>query len=150
MRRIVLLVVAVAGLGFAPAPFLKKPVPAEADLKALQGEWVEARASVSGGAAEKQEIDTRIVVAASRLAFIQDGKETVRWNFALDPRTRPKTMDMGAGSADEPVCYRLIYRLEGDTLILSQRMGGGEGGARPTSFEPGLGLIVAEYHRKKP
>src|SRR5687767_13832986 len=107
VRRMALML-AVVPLGFAPAPFLpSKPPSAEADLKALQGEWQLIRVGVKG----------RMRALAYELpphTFDGDRFQTISvpgtclWRVRLDPRKSPRQIDLvnTVGGA-WPCIYRL-------------------------------------------
>jgi uncharacterized protein (TIGR03067 family) len=145
-NRKAIAVLAVAALGFAPAP-LPKPDPSQVDLKKLQGTWVVVSDRYEGGA--KSDPGLKAVVAGDRLTYIQDGKPMLPWVLTLDARQSPKTLDMRiSGRADRGALCRAVYSLEGDTLKLSHN---GNWKDRPkdmTGTAPGTYLRV--FKRLKP
>src|SRR5262249_54414790 len=101
----------------APVPFPKpmKPVTADSELRALQGEWVRVRRSLNGGPLADCDGATTAVFRGGRLSFLHKGGASARWLVALGPSKEPRWMDLkdadGSGKTIQGV-----YRLEGNTL----------------------------------
>ncbi len=147
MRRLFPLLAALS-LGFAPAPFLaQKPTSVEADLKALEGEWEQVSEAVDGGAPMPPPYPISDVFAGGRLATTHGGEVASRWRVTLSPTATPKAMDILGESPDNfhGLLIRLVYRIEGDMLTVCYR----PNKPRPSGFEPGEGVRVVIYKRKK-
>jgi uncharacterized protein (TIGR03067 family) len=144
--RACLLLVAVACLAFAPAPFPRRSRPVTGDLKALQGEWVWTKGTLAGG---DFVMDTSSLSVSGRtLTHLTRGQATARWAAELDTAKEPKRLDCRHLETGRLAVLQ-IYRLEGDTLTLCWRNDESENG-RPIDFEGGVGLGTSVYKRKKP
>jgi uncharacterized protein (TIGR03067 family) len=136
MPRLILIVVSVLLLGFAPVPF-PKPDTSEADLKAMQGDWVETTA-------EGEVLWARFDGAS--LKIIRSGEIVGRFTLTLNGAIRPKSMDLYLGQATSEIALRCIYKFERETLTIYC---GKQGGDRPRAFIlKGAGQAV--YRRKLP
>jgi uncharacterized protein (TIGR03067 family) len=149
MRKTYALLLASLALGFAPVPPYR-PKANQAGLKAIQGEWVRARHTISGRAASPAA--ATLVIAGDRLSYGQapvPGQPS--WQIKLDERRGPKVLDrewVVPGSMLGE-CWRGIYTVEGDTLTLCSVVGWSEA-ARPADFSgKETGHIVEVFKRRK-
>jgi uncharacterized protein (TIGR03067 family) len=139
MRAVVLFVVAVGSLAFAPAPFPRSAQREGGDdLKKLQGTWV--RTSLNG----KPE-NVTAHVKGDRMLY--DSKDDA-WVITLDTSHKPKRVDFVR--VDGKMNFRGVYRLEGDTFTYSLLMNVNDAD-RPLDFEATRpGAWVGVYKRQKP
>jgi uncharacterized protein (TIGR03067 family) len=130
MRKSLLLLV-VASLAFAPAPFPRagKRGSNESDLKKMQGRWDR----VGLGTGEKPRPSTCLVtITGTRMQFPAADDA---WVLTLGTTSNPKWLD--AKRVNNPnSLFRGIYKFEGDALIIYWR-GPDANPARPTDFTPG-------------
>jgi uncharacterized protein (TIGR03067 family) len=111
--RLVLPMLAVWSLGFAPVP-LPRPDPAKEDLKRLQGAWVLAF-SVKNGLREDQSQKGVWRIEGNRITTMLDGRKITTVSIVLDARTTPRSIDIiSSASGGARVPGR--YSVEGDTL----------------------------------
>jgi uncharacterized protein (TIGR03067 family) len=147
MRLIVPLILFALPLWAAPAPFLpRKMTPAEADWKALQGEWEMIRCNYDGRK-DEPDSDHRMVYARGRLTILQKRVVPIVHRITLDTSRSPRVMRHGCKVEGEWThLYEAIYLLEGDTLTecvaYSRRL--------PSKFTPCEGVIVLVFKRKRP
>jgi uncharacterized protein (TIGR03067 family) len=144
MRTTLLVLAVSAALAFAPAPFPKPSRHAtdQDDLKKLQGEWYRVEYD---GRPERPPLHVRIV--NDRLEFISSSGAYV---ISVDPRKRPKRIDIRNGPDEQPPSYRGVYRLDGDTFTYCLRSNVTEAD-RPLHFDTGRqGAWTAVYKRSKP
>jgi uncharacterized protein (TIGR03067 family) len=106
----------------APAP-PGKADPSKAELKTLQGEWVEV-ASSRGGVPDPQPVSSpaRLVITGDRMAYggkddsLMDPRE---WVIRLDVCERPKVFDTRLkGKWTRPKVYHGVYSLDRVTLTI--------------------------------
>jgi uncharacterized protein (TIGR03067 family) len=142
MSRTVLLLLAAVSLGFAPAPFLpRKLTPVEAELKALQGAWVETSRFLNG---------TDEVRSGGYEVSFEGNLERTKSDqvkIVLDATKSPCRMV----ETDEVTEYHLlrIYRLKGDTLTLCHYLDARSECAYPPDFTPRAGVLVQVLKRKR-
>src|SRR4051794_30463429 len=109
MLRLMLIVVVALALGFAPVPF-PKPDPSAADLKAIQGEWVNASRPTIGYKVEK---DT--------MGVYDHGELCTRLRIVLKGATLPKSFEMFNVTYDpddpSPTVHG-VYKLDKATLTI--------------------------------
>jgi uncharacterized protein (TIGR03067 family) len=125
------------------APALKEsPKP-----PALVGRWECTALTVSGKADPQWKGLEYEFTADGTWVIYRDGK-------VIDQTGRTYKHDPTAGPAAVDVCERAdgtaepgIYRLDGDVLRLALRVSEAR---RPTSFDPGEGLMTFEFRRVKP
>ena len=149
MRRFLPLI-AVLSLAFAPAPFPRplKLDPGKEDLKKMQGEWVEIARNSDGVPIESIRGNWSVMVVGDRISWRHSGDEYTRWRVTLDTSKSPRAMTLtNEAPADRVgVIAHSRYRVEGDTLTYCRAFDG----ALPASLEPGQGVLVSLYKRKRP
>ena len=132
-------------------PFLaKKLSPAEADLKALQGEWDVVRCSAfSRGRVASEPTDGWTTTIDEALFTIWHKGIGERWRITLGPPRRPGELDLVCHlglNSDERKC---IYRLQADTLTLGwPSIKDGVAGRPPALDSDGVTTLV--FKRRKP
>jgi uncharacterized protein (TIGR03067 family) len=138
MHRILPLL-AVLCLGFAPAPFPRDREAAE--LKKLQGDWVEVYSVMEGVKAVR---DTAFTVSRNRVALV-----TTRYAIKLDASRHPARLDLvGVDGAIKGEVVLGVYQIKDDSWTICYSSAEI---ARPTTFDgsrPGHYLHV--FKRKKP
>jgi len=144
MRHVLPLLVLML-LAFAPAPQPRaKPDTTAADLKTLQGVWLQVSSTTDVRSVATSEITVSIEGTQMRFAF--DGRPTMAWSFTLDGRPTLPCLDREEIRFPANGILRGIYRLDGDTLTLHSRRG-----VRPDNFSgKGEGVIVQVFRRKMP
>src|SRR5437763_14137379 len=106
MRTTLLALAVSAALAFAPAPFPKPSRHVEQDdLKAIQGDWYRVEYD---GQPEQPPLHVRIV--GDQLNFISASGS---YTLAVDPKKRPKRIDIRNSPTEQVPSYRGVYRLEG-------------------------------------
>jgi uncharacterized protein (TIGR03067 family) len=143
----------------APAPLPRAPKQNGAgELKKMQGTWAVVSRTVNGSES-KNRIDT-VVIAGDHLQFLVMGEVRTEWAITLDVTKNPKVFDRARaavrgrtaerGGKSEPLVFRGIYHLEGDTLrIVSTMVRGSQ--ERPSDFQAArLGETLYILKRKKP
>jgi RNA polymerase sigma factor (sigma-70 family) len=131
-------------LAGTPAATAEEP---KTDQEKLQGSWVLVAGDMNGDPAPEGYIGNfRAVFKGNKLVFrTKDDKPIPRfsreWTFQLDPKAKPKAIDLQSGD------HRAagIYALEGETLKLC---GAEAGGKRPTEFKGGPGLLFLTLKRE--
>ena len=123
MRSLLLPLVLIC-LAFAPAPF-PKPDPNKAEQKKLQGTWAVVRRTINGTDYTTRTIDT-VEIVGDRIRFLVQGDLRTEWAFTIDVTKKPPILDRkkvwgkaapaAKAAKSEPLLYRGIYRLDGDTL----------------------------------
>jgi uncharacterized protein (TIGR03067 family) len=105
---------------------------AKKELKKLEGEWIVKSVETSAGKREFGDELATVTFTGSKIFWFpwkQKGEVV-----ALDPTANPKTLDIKTVRKDrEDTVGELIYKIDGDTLILATFKG--EGKKRPTSFD---------------
>jgi uncharacterized protein (TIGR03067 family) len=143
MRATLLVLAAFGCLAFAPAPFPKTTRHVEQDdLKTIQGDWYRVEYD---GQPEQPPLHVRIV--GDQLNFISaSGSYTLN----LNPKKRPKHIDIRNSPNEQSPGYRGVYRLDGDTFTYCLRSNVAEAD-RPLHFDTGRqGAWTAVYKRSKP
>jgi uncharacterized protein (TIGR03067 family) len=132
MPRRTLLVVSLSLLvGFAPAPFPRPRRTAEKDdLQRIQGTWEVIQYERGGSDLLRSYKEVRIAFEGGRMTFHFDGRIGSRWDFVLEPASRPRALTRTHVGSKGRVA-RGIYRFEGDRLILCDH----HSGPRPTEFD---------------
>ncbi len=106
MCRPALLLLAAACLGFAPAPFMPRPV--RGDLERLQGVWVG-----EGGALVA-------TFKGNTLTYHRNGSLIRTYNLTLHTDLSPRGYDLDEpGSRRDRLHFKGVYRFDGDdTLVM--------------------------------
>jgi uncharacterized protein (TIGR03067 family) len=133
MWRMLLLLVLLASLGFAPAPFLEKKRK-RSPLDELQGSWF-----ASG---------TEARIVGDNLTYYRNGTPTgPSYALTINPTASPREYDARGVGKWSSLNFDGIYKIEGDTLTMCSVS---RGGTRPKVFVAtgGAGLYIMT--RKKP
>jgi hypothetical protein len=135
--RLALLLLAAASLGFAPVPFVVRPVkktPEMAARESLLGHW-------HNPASPSVVVD----ITPTELAYINSGVRNNVYRMTLDVTKVPFKYDCRKPGAN----FVGLWKIEGDKLTLyynGERAGVADGG-RPTSFT--AGGMAEVYYRVK-
>lgn len=134
------------GLTAAPTPKDKEKVK---DEDAIQGTWKIESFDSGGG----QNAPPKEALDSMRLTFKKDGKmemtggpggQSRDGEYKMDPKAKPKTIDLIADGRPAPG----IYELDGDTFKLC--MSEGQNAARPEEFKAGgMRTVVVTFKRVK-
>src|SRR5262245_51877078 len=108
--RYVLPLLAVVPLGLAPVP-LPKPTLAQADLKAMQGDWV-LTSTICDGSETNVGVNLAWRIKGNGLSHVLEGTVNPPLTITLGGSKGYRTMNM---KIDGTTCLA-IYRLDGDTL----------------------------------
>jgi uncharacterized protein (TIGR03067 family) len=121
-KRAALLGAAGLALAFAPAPF-PKPDPSKAELKRLQGTWVQTLCTRGGTpVAVASQGELTVVIAGDRMTYNAAGGGGSEWVITLDARTKHRIMDLTGVGRSAGNNFLGVYRLQGDTLTLCSRL----------------------------
>jgi uncharacterized protein (TIGR03067 family) len=145
MRKIMLLLLPIAALGFAPAPvFREKPNDPDAVLRRFEGDWrvVSCR---SGGRNVMVGTTFRIRVEKDRWRFIEGtpAVQPIPFTIALDTLSKPMRIDWRKGGSH----LKGIFALSGDRLHYSWRMA--DSGYPQSLSAPAPEDCVLEAEREK-
>src|SRR5262245_8248457 len=125
-RRCILLLSLCLAVGFAPAPFPRadrRPKP----INEMLGRW--------------ERPGTKLEITHDRFTHSADYDYALTLNVSVNPRTYDIR---GVGRSNAGWEFRGVYKVEGDTLILSYNSGTN----RPLGFDgPGKGSINEVYKR---
>jgi uncharacterized protein (TIGR03067 family) len=138
MRTMLLVVAALAGLAFAPAPFPRRRAPVD-DLTLLQGKWQRVE---SHGQVERDGVV--VTITGTRMQF--PSREDA-WTLTLDQNRRPRRIDfaqIGGMKTD----FRGVYRIEGDTFTYCVRHGASEA-ERPLSLDGDQKNVWLQVYRRQ-
>lgn len=147
MLRGALLIAACLGLGFAPAPFVKKRDVVGPALKGIQGKWERVGYNIDGraGAVKPEEQVAEVEGNQMRLSC---GPAYRSYDITFHPPTSSGAhrgdIDVVAGRTP----LKGIYRLLGGELTVCFDYTGS--GPRPRSFAAQEGVLIETYRRKKP
>src|SRR5262249_9637840 len=101
------------------------------DLEALQGDWSITSAERDGKKAPDEAVKSVKLTFAKDTITVTEGTKKTEMTFKLDPSKSPKTIDLTYGTGGRMgEIDQGIYTLDGDTLKLCIKRGGG----RPTEF----------------
>jgi uncharacterized protein (TIGR03067 family) len=133
--------------GFSPCVAFGGDAKKEAipDLKAIQGEWKVKSAKETRGDepnADIKEFKDSTWTFGEKEFTIAKGKTRNKLAFRLDPKTKPKQIDLGKDLAgkDEDRPYEGIYTLDGDKLTICYT----EFNVRPSDFSMGRGIAATK------
>lgn len=130
---------------------------AEADQKALQGDWVGYFEEVGGTRFDKRQIkerNRRLAVKGNKFTMkrvVNNRLGTYEGRFELDPKAKPARFDLtGKNPGGKAVEFLGIYELKGDAFHLCYVEAGGEA-KRPDEFktEKGNGRVLLKFKREK-
>jgi uncharacterized protein (TIGR03067 family) len=128
------------------------------DLELAQGTWVVVSVEADGKLLPKEAGDefvkkVELVVTGNKVAVkipaeLLKGKEAPTISFTIDPKTRPKSVDIKVRERGNEFNYKGIYSLEGDKLTLCIGVGGNP--ERPTDFTTKVGSnrMLGVFKRK--
>lgn len=148
MSRLVTVLIAVASLGFAPAPFLR-PTPeaikalAEADLKALQGEW--ATVEIHRGKKQLPLVVDSARWSGNNFDMRRDGQVLFPGLATLAPSRKAKWILLTRRGTKGKQSWEGIYRLEGERLTICLKYP-----RTPRCFDPADGVTRYVFRRKGP
>ena len=116
------------------------PDIAQADVHEMRGTWslnTIEQIFKNGEVLPPKNIKVIVVISGDRLVSLgQDGFVDQEWTLKLDPKQKPKAVDLTNTKTRSEVAFRGIYDLNGE--ILKINMGNGE--ERPTDFPPGANM----------
>src|SRR5262245_21498126 len=146
MRRLVVCL-ALAALGFAPAPFPRpdrsKVDPDRADLARMQGTW-RVKYQTDG----ERVIDRTgwlVVESGSRMRYFSPGGDArADYRMTLNSRSKPKAMDLVGG---DKKLWRGTYLFRGGELITCLPLSPEEYSKRPPDCEPGPARLFKVFER---
>ncbi len=131
------------GLSTRPAPNNARST----DSEEIQAEWLLISSEIQGIkiSTDFPRSSPDAVFSKGKVKFPIIGKE---FDYFLDPKTSPKSMDLCVEANGEIVIQPAIYSMAGDTLQLSI---GESGQERPTQFTSPAGCrnLVVKYRRLK-
>jgi uncharacterized protein (TIGR03067 family) len=145
MWRGALIVLVVSSTGVAVAA--PTPDPSAKDLKRLQGEWRLTAATENGTEyPPEQHVWTWLITGTALRELGGTRGEVINGTIRLDATTKPPSLDLT--DRDDGLTARGIYRLDGDTLTVCVRVGGGE---RPKEFacKAGSRTVLIVFKRVK-
>jgi uncharacterized protein (TIGR03067 family) len=129
-KRVLLIVVSCALLGFAPAPF-PKPERQRQEPDDVSGLWHYVRSETNGRHDEQDVVNYRMEITRESFVFVQN-KTNVRTAYVmrLDPAASPPSFTW---SRSNQVMYVGSYRLQKDQLTMIF-INGNNVEQRPTDF----------------
>lgn len=131
----------VADEGIDPEP--KKP--AEAVLKALQGEWEIVKAVKDGVDGTKEmPRGAFVLIKKDQMIFKAEKEPEDPATIKIDPRQKPAHIDISADRGKEQM--KGVFKLEKDTLTISFNDNGQD---RPKGFDKAHGQIVLRRRAAK-
>ncbi len=140
---------AAAGSGCTPAG--EDPAAVAAEVERWRGTWHCLQRNQEGTLFPKEDVATIRLTMGGTLYHFEWGDDFDEFGRAkFFPSQSPKAMDVDIESPPEMAgrVIRLIYKFEGDRLILAHR----EDGERPRDFtaEPDSGQTVEVWARQRP
>lgn len=133
MTRTILLA-ALTGLIAWAANTAAEPPPPEpkSDLGKIQGRWYYNRVQENGGEVELKG-QSLVTITGDKLSIERDGAVVLAGTVTLEPKSKPKSIDLKLTSGDSSGKVRKgIYNYDGMTLEIVL---GPPGGDRPTGFQ---------------
>ncbi|HEX3599169.1 MAG TPA: TIGR03067 domain-containing protein [Lacipirellulaceae bacterium] len=119
------------------------------DQKALQGDWVPAKAELGGKPMSDDVLKTiSLKLIKNDYEVLVAGKPD-KGTWSIDPDAKPKAMTVkGVKGPNAGKTFPAIYELDGDTLRICYDL---SGKARPKEFKTteGTKLYLVTYKRKK-
>lgn len=124
------------------------PPALEGDLKALQGDWVLAKMEADGKIVPPERLEgTKLTIKGADYQLkVKDRSFVV--TLKINEKKDPKELDMiPSDGANKDKVHPGIYKLDGDTLLISRGLTPDH--ARPTEFAtwPDTGYFVATWKR---
>ena len=103
---------------FKKAPAAEKPKKElDGDAAKLIGTWKAISGEQYGKAmAEKDYGNFGIAIDENRLTYLSDGKKGLLHRYSIDPKAKPKTIDLHTVDTRALFSTEAIYELDGDTL----------------------------------
>jgi uncharacterized protein (TIGR03067 family) len=139
---LLVLLVCLPSLGFAPAPF---PKPNKDDLTRLGGAWTVLRYERGSGSLRGTTTKMQVKVRGTKWEFLKDSRVTAEYFVKVDAKASPRAIDM-KGRAGELLG---IYRIDGDQLeMVFHHFGVKE---RPVGFDkldPGAYRLVMKREKQ--
>jgi uncharacterized protein (TIGR03067 family) len=118
---------------------------ARTDRARLQGAWKVTSGRANGKEGPEDAFkEARLEFKGRHVRGTTENGKTRRLTFKIDPRRRPKTIDLTNPARKQTILG--IYSLEGDRLKLCL---GAPGAARPTRFEAKEGTKTVLFHLKR-
>ncbi|OAI48226.1 hypothetical protein AYO44_07645 [Planctomycetaceae bacterium SCGC AG-212-F19] len=146
MRRSLLLIPFVALL---LAPDAKEDAIAK-DKAALKGTWkVASVAYWKDDKKAEEELRDAVIVFSDKTFTSKPGFGKIESNYTIDPSKTPKEIELTSpDESDKKTAMTMLYKIEGDTLIICVSLGE----SRPKEFKPSeeTKTIVITYKRVKP
>jgi uncharacterized protein (TIGR03067 family) len=146
MRMLACLFVLTVVVVVSAKPVRPGPAEAKSDQNRLQGDWTVASA-VKDGDDPQEGLDKWTYTFKENDVLIHaklpDGSTLdEKATFSLDSTKTPKQIDIvsqGPNDGKEPVSFKGIYELEGNTLRICKAI---PGEARPTEFTAKIGIVT--------
>src|SRR5262249_22970647 len=121
------------------------------DSDAIQGTWIPATAELGGKKFPDEVRKTIKLVLKDDKYTVTVGKTVDQGTVKLDPKAKPKKMDIvtDADGPNKGKTFPAIYELDGDTLRICYDL---SGKAHPKEFKSteGTQLYLVTYKREKP
>jgi uncharacterized protein (TIGR03067 family) len=121
-----------------------------ADVKALQGSWIPAKAEL-GAQPLPAEVLKKITLTLTNHDYVVTitGEQSDSGTWSIDTSAKPKAMTIvGTKGPNTGKTFPCIYEIKADTLRICYDLSGAK---RPTEFktEAGTKLYLVTYNRKK-
>jgi uncharacterized protein (TIGR03067 family) len=119
------------------------------DAKAIQGNWLPARAELAGQPMSDAVLKTISLKLDNGKYEVFVGDKPDRGNYTIDPSTKPGSITVtGTVGPNTGKTFPAIYELKGETLRICYDLSGAK---RPTEFKSvaGTKLYLVTYNRKR-
>ena len=121
---------------------------AKKELKLLAGNWKATSLEKDGQAAPKEIVERFTMrIEGDKCVFINGDQKTPLTVKAIDPASKPKTLDLAQEKDGKTEVTKYIYELDGDTLKLCRSFK--DPGQRPEKFTSENGQAVGILKREK-